>query len=71
MIKTRPENELPDEAPLGFLNPWLYSHEVLSIPAVNDIKDGSNPGCHTPGFLSTDGWDPVRPTTLVSLDFRR
>lgn len=32
---------------LGFLNPWLYS---TGFTALNDIKNGSNPGCGTEGF---------------------
>ncbi|KAI0797009.1 tripeptidyl peptidase A [Abortiporus biennis] len=48
----RISNGLP---PLGFLNPLLYT-----IPeAFNDITTGSNPGCGTPGFNATKGWDPV------------
>ena len=73
MIATRPENMQPNKAPLGFLNPWLYSYEVLSLPGgpgLNDIVDGSNPGCGTQGFPARPGWDPVRPAALVSLKFR-
>ena len=69
MISTQTADELPDEAPLGFLNPWLYSNEVRQV--LNDIEGGSNPGCGTIGFPVTQGWDPVRPPRLVSLDFRR
>ena len=71
MISTRQANELPDKAPLGFLNDWLYSDEVLSVKGLNDIVDGSNPGCGTLGFYAKPGWDPVRPTILVSRNFRR
>ncbi|KAF8260343.1 peptidase S8/S53 domain-containing protein [Lactarius quietus] len=46
-----------DRPPLGFLNPFLYSH---LRPAMNDITSGSNPGCNTPGFSAIPGWDPVR-----------
>lgn len=43
------------KGPLGFINPVLYQHpEVL-----NDIKNGSNPGCGTNGFDAVEGWDPV------------
>lgn len=43
------------KGPLGFINPVLYQHpEVL-----NDINNGSNPGCGTNGFDAVDGWDPV------------
>ncbi|KLO19908.1 tripeptidyl peptidase A [Schizopora paradoxa] len=42
--------------PLGFLNPLLYSTGELGF---NDITIGNNPGCGTPGFNATEGWDPV------------
>ncbi|KAF5333533.1 hypothetical protein D9611_002703 [Ephemerocybe angulata] len=45
--------------PLGFLNPLLYSSVVERAGALNDITSGSNPGCGTPGFNATEGWDPV------------
>ncbi|KAF9450674.1 subtilisin-like protein [Macrolepiota fuliginosa MF-IS2] len=50
--------------PLGFLNPWLYS---LGAIGLNDITVGNNPGCGTPGFNATAGWDPV--TGLGTPDF--
>ena len=43
------------KGPLGFLNPTLYAHPE----AFNDITIGGNPGCRTPGFNATPGWDPV------------
>ncbi len=49
---------------LGFLNPWLYSRALAGF---NDITSGSNPGCKTDGFSAIAGWDPVRPTELLSL----
>ncbi|OCB85378.1 tripeptidyl peptidase A [Sanghuangporus baumii] len=42
--------------PLGFLNPFLYS---LGKFGFSDITVGNNPGCGTPGFNATVGWDPV------------
>ncbi|KAJ7454305.1 family S53 protease-like protein [Mycena galericulata] len=45
------------KSPLGFLNPLLYS--PAGRAALNDITDGKNPGCSTPGFNATAGWDPV------------
>ena len=42
--------------PLGFLNPMLYTQGVA---ALNDITQGSNPGCGTDGFAAGPGWDPV------------
>jgi tripeptidyl-peptidase I len=51
------------QAPLGFLNPWLYGN----AGAFNDITDGSNPGCGTDGFPAAPGWDPV--TGLGSPNF--
>ncbi|KAF8607532.1 tripeptidyl peptidase A [Ceratobasidium sp. AG-I] len=50
--------------PLGFLNPWLYT---LGRFGLNDITKGNNPGCGTPGFNATAGWDPV--TGLGTPDF--
>ena len=50
---------------LGFINPLLYSREVLNR-AVNDVVEGFNPGCGTDGFEAKIGWDPVRPAALVS-----
>lgn len=44
------------KAPLGFLNPWLYSKAGSGL---NDITSGSNPGCQTNGFSASKGWDPV------------
>ncbi|KAH9959841.1 tripeptidyl peptidase A [Russula dissimulans] len=41
---------------LGFLNPLIYS---LNGKGFNDIKVGNAPGCGTPGFNATAGWDPV------------
>ncbi|KAF8260175.1 subtilisin-like protein [Lactarius quietus] len=54
------------KAPLGFLNPWLYSIDP-NDRAFNDITSGSNPGCGTPGFPAIAGWDPV--TGLGTLNF--
>ncbi|KAJ7264084.1 family S53 protease-like protein [Mycena haematopus] len=45
------------KAPLGFLNPLLYS--AAGRAALNDITTGNNPGCNTNGFLARSGWDPV------------
>ena len=50
--------------PLGFLNPWLYGG---GLEGLNDITLGSNPGCNTPGFSATIGWDPVSLSRLYSL----
>ncbi|KAI9455151.1 subtilisin-like protein [Lactarius psammicola] len=41
---------------LGFLNPFIY---MLNGAGFNDITTGNNPGCGTPGFNATVGWDPV------------
>ncbi|KAI0265980.1 tripeptidyl peptidase A [Gloeopeniophorella convolvens] len=49
---------------LGFLNPLIYS---LKGRGFNDITVGNNPGCKTPGFNATTGWDPV--TGLGTPDF--
>ncbi|KAH9044184.1 subtilisin-like protein [Lactarius hengduanensis] len=42
--------------PLGFLNPWLYGRGFRGL---DDITEGSNPGCGTDGFSPIVGWDPV------------
>jgi len=42
------------KAPLGFLNPWLYSNPS----AFTDITSGSNPYQKCAGFQATTGWDP-------------
>ncbi|EIW84612.1 subtilisin-like protein [Coniophora puteana RWD-64-598 SS2] len=52
------------KGPLGFLNPWLYS---TGFAGLNDVTEGSNPGCGTNGFNATKGWDPV--TGLGTPDF--
>ncbi|KAF9963495.1 hypothetical protein BGZ70_007381 [Mortierella alpina] len=49
------QRQAQGKPPLGFLNPFLYSHSE----ALNDIVLGSNPGCGTPGFSATAGWDPA------------
>ncbi|KAH9023374.1 tripeptidyl peptidase A [Lactarius pseudohatsudake] len=41
---------------LGFLNPLIYA---LNGVGFNDITAGNAPGCGTPGFNATAGWDPV------------
>ncbi|KAJ7025641.1 family S53 protease [Mycena alexandri] len=53
------------KSPLGFLNPFLYS--AAGRAALNDITEGSNPGCNTTGFAAGAGWDPV--TGLGSPNF--
>lgn len=40
---------------IGFLNPSLYANPGM----LNDITNGSNPGCNTIGFSAVKGWDPV------------
>ncbi|KAH9037066.1 subtilisin-like protein [Lactarius pseudohatsudake] len=52
--------------PLGFVNPWLYGR---GRAALNDITEGSNPGCGMDGFSAIVGWDPV--TGLGTPNFRR
>ncbi|KAJ7126418.1 subtilisin-like protein [Mycena crocata] len=53
-------------SPLGFLNPLLYSKASSGF---FDITNGSNPGCGTPGFNATKGWDAV--TGLGTPDFAK
>ncbi|KAH7883231.1 peptidase S8/S53 domain-containing protein [Phlebopus sp. FC_14] len=45
------------KGPIGFINPTIYSPDFMD--AFNDITEGTNPGCGTPGFNVTKGWDPV------------
>ncbi|KAI0028799.1 subtilisin-like protein [Vararia minispora EC-137] len=45
------------KGPVGFINPVIYSEKFRS--AFHDITVGGNQGCGTPGFQSTEGWDPV------------
>ncbi|TFK85969.1 subtilisin-like protein [Polyporus arcularius HHB13444] len=45
------------KGPVGFINPAIYSEKFSS--AFHDITTGGNKGCNTPGFTSTEGWDPV------------
>ncbi|TFK25946.1 tripeptidyl peptidase A [Coprinopsis marcescibilis] len=52
--------------PLGFLNPLLY---LIGPLGFNDITQGNNPGCGTPGFNATVGWDPI--TGLGTPDFSK
>ncbi|KAK0805019.1 hypothetical protein LTR75_007450 [Friedmanniomyces endolithicus] len=42
------------KGPVGFINPTLYEHPYV----LNDIVNGSNPGCGTNGFSCAPGWDP-------------
>jgi tripeptidyl-peptidase-1 len=41
--------------PVGFINPTLYKNPHV----LNDITNGTNPGCGTVGFKAVRGWDPV------------
>lgn len=43
------------KSPVGFLNPALYKNPGV----LNDITNGTNPGCGTLGFFAVKGWDPV------------
>lgn len=52
-----------NKSPVGFVNPALYSNPGV----MNDVTNGGNQGCGTPGFNSTPGWDPV--TGLGTPDF--
>ncbi|KAK5220497.1 hypothetical protein LTR72_007119 [Exophiala xenobiotica] len=42
--------------PVGFINPWLYSHGYKSF---TDVTNGSSAGCNTTGFPAAPGWDAV------------
>ncbi|KAE8153802.1 peptidase S8/S53 domain-containing protein [Aspergillus avenaceus] len=43
------------KGPLGFVNPVLYKNPSV----LNDITNGTNPGCGTEGFSTAPGWDPA------------
>lgn len=43
------------KSPLGFLNPFIYANPDI----FNDVTEGNNPGCGTPGFFANEGWDPI------------
>ena len=49
------ERTVIGKGPVGFINPTLYENPW----ALNDIKNGSNPGCGSKGFSAVEGWDPV------------
>ena len=34
-------------------------HKAVDPSVFNDITVGNNPGCGTPGFNATKGWDPI------------
>jgi len=51
---------------LGFINPLIYSKAASGF---NDITVGNNPGCGTPGFNATKGWDAI--TGLGTPDFAK
>lgn len=49
------ERTKADKGSVGFINPTLYENAW----ALNDIVNGSNPGCGSKGFSAVKGWDPV------------
>jgi tripeptidyl-peptidase-1 len=42
------------KSPVGFINPVLYQNPGV----LNDITNGTNPGCGVNGFPAVVGWDP-------------
>lgn len=46
---------LDGKTSIGFINPVLYANPDV----LNDITEGGNQGCGTPGFMAAPGWDPV------------
>lgn len=50
---------------VGFINPTIYQYPGI----FNDITEGGNQGCGTPGFEAVTGWDPV--TGLGTPNFPR
>lgn len=53
------------KGPVGFINPVIYKNAWM----FNDITEGGNQGCGTPGFQAVKGWDPV--TGLGTPNFPR
>jgi tripeptidyl-peptidase-1 len=53
------------KGPIGFINPVIYANPSM----FNDITEGGNMGCGTPGFQAVSGWDPV--TGLGTPNFPR
>ncbi|PSS03203.1 Pro-kumamolisin [Coniella lustricola] len=43
------------KSPVGFINEALYANPQV----MNDITNGTNPGCGTVGFSAVKGWDPL------------
>ncbi|KAI0693673.1 family S53 protease [Cerioporus squamosus] len=54
------------KAPLGFVNPLLYSQ---GAGAFNDVTNGTNNGCGAEGFPALVGWDPA--TDLGTPDYSK
>ncbi|KAH0829078.1 putative tripeptidyl-peptidase I [Lanmaoa asiatica] len=46
-----------NKSPIGFINPLIYAASFSD--AFNDITNGTNSGCGTLGFNTSEGWDPV------------
>lgn len=44
-----------NKSTVGFVNPVLYTFPAI----LNDITNGTNPGCGTKGFEAVEGWDPL------------
>ncbi|KAK5685829.1 hypothetical protein LTS10_001942 [Elasticomyces elasticus] len=55
VVRINEERIKAGKGPVGFINPTLYSHPYV----LNDIVNGTNPGCGTDGFSCAPGWDPV------------
>jgi tripeptidyl-peptidase I len=49
------QRTIAGKGPVGFINPALYANPWV----LDDIKNGSNPGCGSNGFTAVEGWDPV------------
>ena len=63
------------KSPIGFINPlvglsickrtWTlltFDQQIYAsnfTDGFNDITNGTNPGCGTPGYSTSVGWDPV------------
>ncbi|KAK3109916.1 hypothetical protein LTR53_016335 [Teratosphaeriaceae sp. CCFEE 6253] len=48
------ERQAVGKGPVGFINPVLHQHAARVL---TDIRNGSIPGCGSPGFSAVEGWD--------------
>ncbi len=54
---------------LGFVNPLLYKDKISAT--FNDITEGNNPGCGTPGFNVSAWWSVILLWTDMTTGYQR